>query len=80
MFKRGERFYLFTRLYLNELAITESGNAHLQGWARAGYVKVTDGNATDFDVIADDLRNFCKRFQVEEIPTTRPCRGTSPPS
>ena len=68
VFKRSERFYLFTRLYLNELAISESGNAHLQGWARAGYVTVTDGNATDFDVIADDLRNFCKQFQVEEIP------------
>lgn len=68
VFQRGDRFYLFTRLYLNELAISESGNAHLQGWARAGYVKVTDGNATDFDVIADDLRNFCKQFRVQEIP------------
>ena len=68
VFKRDDRFFLFTRLYLNELAISESGNAHLQGWARAGYVKVTDGNATDFDVIADDLRNFCKQFDVQEIP------------
>ena len=31
-------------------------------------MKVTDGNATDFDVIADDLRNFCKQFDVQEIP------------
>lgn len=68
VFKRGERFYLFTRLYLNELAVSESGNAHLQGWARAGCVTVTDGNATDFDVIADDLRNFSRQFQVQEIP------------
>ena len=68
VFKRGERFYLFGRLYLNELAVSESGNAHLQGWARAGYVTVTDGNATDFHVTADDPRNFYKQFDVQEIP------------
>lgn len=68
VFQRGDRFFLFTRLYLNEIAVQESGNAHLQGWARAGYVTVTDGNATDFDVIADDLRNFCQQFDVQEIP------------
>jgi len=40
-FQRGDTWYVFTRLYLNELAVQESGNAHLSGWARvrlcAGY-------------------------------------------
>lgn len=67
VFQRGDQWHLFIRLYLNELAVQESGNAHLQGWAHAGYVTVTDGNATDFDVIADDLRNDCKTFDVQEI-------------
>ena len=56
-----------TRLYLNELAIQESGNAHLQGWARQGYVITTDGDITDFDVVADDLRRLCHDFDVQEI-------------
>lgn len=56
-----------TRLYLNELAIQESGNAHLAGWARQGYVVVTDGDLTDFDVVADDMRKYCGRFDVQEI-------------
>lgn len=68
VFRRGERWHQFVRLYLNEAAIAESGNAHLQGWARAGYVNMTDGNVTDFDVVADDLRQFCRDFQVREIP------------
>jgi phage terminase large subunit-like protein len=68
VFQRGDVVYWFPRLYLNEAAIEESGNAHLQGWARAGHVVVTDGNATDFDVIADDLRSYCQRFDVAEIP------------
>lgn len=67
VFQRGETFYLFIRLYLNEAAVSESGNAHLEGWGKAGYVQVTDGNITDFDVIASDLRNDCGRFDVQEI-------------
>ena len=56
-----------TRLYLNELAVQESGNAHLSGWARQDYVKVTDGDITDFDVVADDMRQLCRDFDVQEI-------------
>ena len=56
-----------TRLYLNDPAIQESGNAHLAGWARQGYVVVTDGDLTDFDVVADDMRTYCRRFDVQEI-------------
>ena len=56
-----------TRLYLNDLAIQESGNAHLAGWARQGYVVVTDGDLTDFDAVADDMRKYCRRFDVQEI-------------
>jgi phage terminase large subunit-like protein len=67
VFERAGEFYVFPKLYLNELAIAESGNAHLQGWAHAGYVVVSDGSITDFDVIADDLRNDCGRFDVQEI-------------
>jgi phage terminase large subunit-like protein len=52
---------------LNDLAIQESGNAHLAGWARQGYVVVTDGDLTDFDVVADDMRKYCRRFDVQEI-------------
>lgn len=66
-FNRGGVWHVFTRLYLNELAISESGNAHLSGWARAGYVQVTDGDITDFDVLAEDMRRDCRMFDVQEI-------------
>jgi len=67
VFERDGCWHVFTRLYLNELAVQESGNAHLSGWARQGYVQVTDGDITDFDVVADDLRSACARFDVQEI-------------
>ncbi len=68
VFRRQDHWYFFPRLYLNEAAIEQSGNAHLQGWARAGHVIVTDGNVTDFDVLADDLRRYCADFDVQEVP------------
>jgi len=58
---------LCIRLYLNELAVQESGNAHLSGWARQGYVEVTDGDLTDFDRVAEDLRRYCRQWDVQEI-------------
>jgi phage terminase large subunit-like protein len=68
VFRRLDVWTVFSRLYLNQDAIEQSGNAHLSGWARSGHVVVTDGNATDFDVIADDLRRYCRDFKVQEIP------------
>lgn len=62
-----KKWAVSTRLYLNELAVQESGNAHLTGWARQDHVQVTDGDITDFDVVAEDLRALCRNFDVQEI-------------
>lgn len=67
VFNRSGTWYVFTRLYLNELAVQESGNAHLTGWARSGHVQVTDGDITDFDVVSEDLRKYCRTHDVQEI-------------
>ncbi len=67
VFLIGDVWHVCTRLYLNDLAVQESGNAHLSGWARAGHVIVTDGAITDFDVLAEDMRSYCKQFDVQEI-------------
>lgn len=67
VFERPDAWYVFTKLYLNELAVQESGNAHLSGWARSGHVQVTDGDITDFDVLAEDMRADCRQFDVQEI-------------
>lgn len=67
VFEKDGVWNVCTRLYLNELAVQESGNAHLSGWARSGYVQVTDGDITNFDVVADDMRRCCSLFDVQEI-------------
>lgn len=67
VFERGGIWHVFVRLYLNEQAVQESGNAHLAGWARQDFVQVTPGDLTDFDVVASDLRSYCRQFDVQEI-------------
>ena len=68
VFEREGHWYIFVRLYLNEAAVERSGTAQLQGWCDEGWVVVTEGNVTDFNVVGDDLREYCERFDVQEIP------------
>ncbi len=62
-----DAYALFVKLYLNQVAVQESGNAKLQGWVHAGYVTENPGNVTDLDVVAEDLRTDCKQHDVQEI-------------
>ena len=67
-FERDGQVVVFPRFYLNEHAVLTGTNSQYDGWSRAGHIQVNDGNATDFDGIADDLRRYCRMFQVREIP------------
>lgn len=66
--RRLDTYYLITRFYLNEVAVEQSGNAHLQGWAAQGYIEVNEGNVTDFDAIAEDLHGDAAMLNVSEVP------------
>jgi phage terminase large subunit-like protein len=68
VFRRGEDYYAFSRLYLNRFAADESGNSQLAGWEEAGWITINEGNVTDFDQIKQDLRGYAKRFDVQEVP------------
>ncbi|HDR9034403.1 TPA: terminase large subunit [Burkholderia vietnamiensis] len=68
VFERAGTFYVFPRFYLNEYAVDNGSNSQYSGWVRAEHIIVNEGNATDFDVIADDIRRYCEMFDVQEIP------------
>jgi phage terminase large subunit-like protein len=67
VFERAGLYYVFVKLYHNAYAVQESSNAQLLGWVDEGFVQVNDGNLTDFDAIADDLRSDCVLHDMEEI-------------
>jgi phage terminase large subunit-like protein len=67
LFKRDNTFYSFGNYYLNEQQVEHSGNSQYSGWQKSGHLIVNDGDITDFDVIADDLRDICANYDVQEI-------------
>ena len=36
-------------------------------WARDGFIRVTDGNATDYETIKTDILELCDRFGVKQV-------------
>jgi len=67
VFERDGVWNVCTRLYYNDHAVQESPNAQLPGWVADGHIKVNEGNLTDFDVIAADLKEDCQRHDMQEI-------------
>jgi phage terminase large subunit-like protein len=67
VFERDGIWNVCTRLYYNQQAVEDSPNAQMSGWVAQGHVQVNEGNLTDFDVIAADMRDDCKRHDMREI-------------
>jgi phage terminase large subunit-like protein len=64
----GKRhYYCFVKYYLPESAVDDGRNSQYKGWERAGFIKSTEGNVLDYNVIKADILNFCQRFDVQEI-------------
>jgi phage terminase large subunit-like protein len=38
-----------------------------QAWQEAGFLRVTEGNVTDYDVIREDLRELAESYAIQEI-------------
>lgn len=68
VFQRGKKFYAFFRLYLNEAEVQKPEHDHYRRYESLGELIVTEGNATDFDVIRADLKSFHKKFNIKEVP------------
>lgn len=67
IFKRSGKYYAFFRFYLNEYQVSMPENRHLYNWEKQGYLLVNEGNATDFDVIAADMREYTGKFDMQAI-------------
>lgn len=82
LFRRDDQYFVFARHYLPERAYklatgeTEEGedgerkrlpaNSQYSGWREQGWLTVTPGDVTDFDLIEDDIRDDARAHQVLE--------------
>lgn len=67
VFMRDRKLYVFFRLYLNEFEVSKPENQHYRRYRSEGDLIVTEGNATDFDVIREDLNRYKEMFRVAEV-------------
>ena len=65
-FVRDGMHYVFAEHYLPERAVEMASNSQYDGWRREGWLTVTDGEVTDYDVIEEGIREDCARFQVRD--------------
>jgi len=47
---------------------SEQDGAPYQAWVDAGYIRTTEGNITDYDVVREYIREFAGAHQLTEIP------------
>lgn len=47
--------------------LEEKGDPTYAMWARQGYLRVTEGNVTDYDVIREDIKALAARFAIAEL-------------
>ena len=67
LFHRDAIYYLFVEHYLPERAVDGASNSQYDGWRRDGWLTVTEGEVTDYDVIEDGVRADCSQFLVTDV-------------
>jgi phage terminase large subunit-like protein len=60
-------YYAFGKYWLPSDTVESSNNASYKGWARSGFLTVTEGSVTDLDFIEEEIREAAKKFGVREI-------------
>lgn len=63
-----DHYYLIPTFWLPERAVEQGRNSQYDGWRRAGHLKVTDGEVTDYDQIEDEIRADVSTLEMREIP------------
>lgn len=64
----ADRYYLVPTFWLPERAVEQGRNSQYDGWRRAGHLRVTDGDVTDFDQIEAHLSSDIAALTVTEVP------------
>ena len=65
-----EPFHVHGRYYLPEDSVTEydTGNTSLyEQWSKEGYLTLTAGPVVDYDVILEDLQDYCRQYSVQSV-------------
>lgn len=65
---RDGKYYFKTDYYLPQAALQDNSNSTLyRRWKRQGYLKITDGNVTDYDYILADMLKMNDKVFIQKV-------------
>jgi phage terminase large subunit-like protein len=70
VFNRDGKFYVFMRFWIPEIMAgkrTKADSLKFNEWARMGFIRLTDGNSTDFTMIEEDIARLSSRFNIVSL-------------
>jgi phage terminase large subunit-like protein len=70
VFNRDGKFYVFMRFWIPEIMAgkrTRSDGLRFKDWAKQGFIKLTDGNSTDFTRIEEDIARLSNKFMITSL-------------
>jgi phage terminase large subunit-like protein len=70
IFNRDGKQHVFMKFWIPEIMAgkrTKSDALKFNDWARLGFIKLTDGNSTDFTLIEEDIVKLSSRFQITSL-------------
>lgn len=70
MFVRDGKQYIFMRFWIPEVMAgkrSKSDSLKFTDWSRQGFIKLTEGNSTDFTQIEDDIARLSSRFNIVSL-------------
>lgn len=66
--RHSGKYYLIPEFWLPQRALDLSSNSQYDGWARAGWLNVCDGDVTDYDLIEEAILADREALRIKELP------------
>ncbi|MBF0406462.1 MAG: terminase large subunit [Candidatus Riflebacteria bacterium] len=67
LFYDDKEYWAFGKYYSPRATVDKPENQHYQTWELEERLEVTPGEVIDFGLIEEDVKSFCKQFQVDGI-------------
>lgn len=65
----NDRYALFGKYYIPEATLNLPENQHYRNWHIDGWIETAGEEVTDLDHFKEDVLEFCKDYNVEEMPS-----------
>lgn len=64
----GDKFVLFHKFWIPEIMDkrTDADKQKFRNWSKMGFITLTDGNVTDYDVVENDILELAKNFNIKK--------------